>query len=316
MRLRRHFVALAAGTSTALVLGMAGTATAGSPPPTPFNFYVNNVTATSVSMQWSPGYITGPTQWRVFQNDVLLATRPNSAYVAGNLIPGETYSYRIVAVSTTGGASAPTRAITVTTRGPGVDPGAPSNLRAIEVAPARVVLEFDRPGDEFDVAVYRVFDGSTFVATAYPAPFAQPTASVLIRHLEPGSGHTYTVRAVRSVGLSAPSNTLAVTTPSTTDFVAPTVPMGLAGNVSRINCNEANLTWNQSTDNVDAAADIDYEVSANGSLVALRRGSGSAIVPLPALGANTVTVRAVDSSGNATADSMAITLTVDPRCEP
>ncbi|TDC48507.1 hypothetical protein E1212_21080 [Jiangella ureilytica] len=317
MHVRRRLIALAAGLAAAVSLALTGpaTATAGSAPPTPFNFYVNNVTATQVSMQWSPGHLTEPTRWRVYQNDVLVTTSLGSAYVARHLVPGQTYSYRIVAVDGSGDVAAPTRTITVTTRGPGVQPGAPSGLRATEVAPARVALEFDRPGDEFDVWAYQVFDGTALVGTA-AAPFAQPTATVTIRRLAPGSAHTYTVRALRSSGLSAPSNALAVTTPTTTDAAPPTAPAGLTGRIVHYTCDNAALAWTPSTDAVDAAAGLDYEVFGNGRLISAVRGTGSATVWLPDLGANTITVRAVDSSGNASAFSNAITLTVDPACEP
>ncbi|MBB5788303.1 fibronectin type III domain-containing protein [Jiangella mangrovi] len=317
MHVRRRLIALATGLAAAAFLGLTGpaTATAGSAPPTPFNFYVNNVTATQVSMQWSPGYITEPTRWRVYQNDVLVTTSLGSAYVARNLVPGQTYSYRIVAVDTGGDVAAPTRTITVTTRGPGVQPGAPSGLRATEVSPARVALEFDRPGDEFDVWAYQVFDGPTLVGSA-AAPFAQPTATVTLRQLAPGSAHAYTVRALRSGGLSAPSNTLAVTTPTTTDVTPPTAPAALAGRIVRYTCDNASLTWTPSTDDREAAAGIDYEVFGNGRLISVARGAGAATVWLPDLGANRLTVRAVDGSGNASAFSNTITLTVDPACEP
>ena len=103
------------------------TATASSAPPTPFNFYVNRVTDTQVSMQWSPGYLTEPTRWRVYQNDQLVATRIGSSYLASGLVPGGSYSYYVVAVDQRGDVSAPTRTITVTTRGPGVEPGGPAD---------------------------------------------------------------------------------------------------------------------------------------------------------------------------------------------
>lgn len=317
MHVRRRLIALVTGLAAGLSLGLTGpaTATAGSAPPTPFNFYVNNVTATQVSMQWSPGYLTEPTRWRVYQNDVLVTTSFGSAYVARNLVPGQTYGFRIVAVDASGDIAAPTRTITVTTRGPGVQPGAPSGLRTTEVSPARVLLEFDRPGDEFDVGAYQVFDGSTLVAWA-AAPFAQPTATVTIRQLVPGSTHHYTVRASRSSGLSAPTNTLTVTTPTTTDVTPPGTPSGLAGRIVNYTCDNAALTWTPSTDDRDAPGAIDYEVFGNGRLVSVARGTGTAFVWLPDLGANTVKVRAVDSSGNASAFSNAITLTVDPACEP
>jgi hypothetical protein len=135
-----------------VLLGAALGAPATAAPPTPTAFYVNNVTATSVSMQWSPGHLTGPTRFRIYQNDELISTQYNSAYTAADLQPGGTYAYRVVAVDAHDVASAPTRTITVTTRGPGVASGAPSNIQPVEVDPAPVPLELDRPRGELDVS--------------------------------------------------------------------------------------------------------------------------------------------------------------------
>jgi hypothetical protein len=78
------------------------------------------------------------------------------------------------------------------------------------------------------------------------------TVTVDLRRLEPGTDHTFTVRALRSSGLSAPSNPVTVTTPARTDFEPPTTPTGLTGRLAPYTCDTAELTWNQSTDNVDA----------------------------------------------------------------
>lgn len=314
-RLRRLAVAaLSAGLCLSV---LAAPAAAAGTPPTPLNILVTNVSATSVSLQWTPGYLTEPTHWRVYRNGTLAATRYGSAYTATGLTPGATYSFYVVAVHDDGAVSAPTRTVTVTTRGPGVAPGAPADPRALEVDPARVTIEFDRPDDEFDVWSYRVFDGDELVATVGKTPYAHPTAVVTVRGLAPGSTHTFTVRALRSSGLSAPSDPLVVTTPTSTDTTAPSVPTGLTGELAPYTCDWADLSWRESTDDRDAPADIDYEVLVDGTVASVVRGTGEAFsVPLRTTGAHSVAVRAVDSSGNASATSAAITLTVDPNCQP
>jgi predicted phage tail protein len=286
------------------------------PPPTPINFLVNGVTDTVVSMQWAPGYLTEPTGWRVYRNGVQVRAGGGSAYTDRGLTPGATYSYHIVAYDAAGNTAPPTRTITVTTRGPGVQPDPPANLRVIAVAPARVTLEFDRPGDEFDVSRYRVYDGGTQVATGDRYPFAGATTTVEIRNLVPGSAHAYTVRAERSgYGLSAPTNTAAVTLPGTTDTRPPSAPGGLVATESGYACDFADLTWTQSADDADAAAVIDYEVYTDGAFNHVVRG----VVQSPAVqflshGTHTITVRAVDSSGNASPHSNTATFHIGPFC--
>lgn len=286
------------------------------PPPTPTGFLINGMTDTTVSMQWSPGYLTEPTSWRVYRNAVQVHAGASSAYPDRNLTPGATYSYFVVAYDAAGNTSPPTRTITVTTRGPGVLPGAPTNLRVKAVSPARVTLEFDRPGDEFDVSQYRVYDGATQVATGDRYPYAGASTTVEIRGLVPGTAHTFTVRADRfGLGLSTPSNTLAVTLPGTTDAQPPSVPTGLAAVESSYACDFADLSWTQSTDNVDPQSAIDYEVSTDGVFNHYVRGTGrSPLVHFPSHGVHTITVRAVDSSGNASAPGGTATFEVGQFC--
>lgn len=315
-RPRARRLAVAALTTGLLLSVPAAPAAAAGAPPTPLNILVTNVSATSVSLQWTPGYLTEPTRWQVYRDGTLAATRYSSSYTATGLTPGATYSFYVVAVHDDGAASEPTRTLTVTTRGPGVAPGAPADLRALEIDPARVTVEFDRPDDEFDVWSYRIFDGDDLVATVGTTPYAHPTATVAVRGLTPGSTHTFTVRALRAGGLSAPSNPLVVTTPTTTDTTAPSVPTGLTGELTPYTCDWADLSWRESTDDRDAPADIDYEVLVDGAVASAVRGTGRAFgVPLGAFGEHRVAVRAVDSSGNASATSTAITLTVDPDCQ-
>jgi hypothetical protein len=286
------------------------------PPPTPLNFLVNGVTDTQVSMQWAPGYLTEPTGWRVYRNGVQVRAAGGSAYTDRGLAPGASYAYHIVAYDAAGNTSPPTRTITVTTRGPGVQPGGPANLRVRAVAPARITLEFDRPGDEFDVSGFPVYDGGVQVATGFRYPFAGATTTVEVRRLTPGTTHAYAVRASRAgYGLSAPSNTVAVTLPTTSDTRPPSAPTGLVATESRYACDFADLTWTPATDDTDPAAALDYEVYTDGAFNHFVRGVGrSRAVQFFSHGTHTVTVSAVDASGNASGHSAAATFHIGPFC--
>jgi hypothetical protein len=313
--------AAAALACAAVVLAVGAPAAAAQPdttaPPTPLYLYVNGVTDTVVSMQWSPGYLTEPTRWRVYRNGVRVAVSAGSAWTDRNLSPGVTNSYAVVAQDAAGNTSPPTRTVTVTTRGPGVLPGAPGNLRVKAVAPARVTLEFDRPGDEFDVWGYPVHDGGSQVATGSKNPFGGATTTVEIRRLTPGTAHSYTVRAGRpGYGSSEPSNTVALTLPASTDHQAPSAPAGLVATESRYSCDFANLTWTPSADNADAAAAIDYEVYTDGVFNHFVRGTTqSQNIQFSSHGAHTIAVRAVDGSGNISASSNTATFVIGQHCQ-
>jgi chitodextrinase len=321
-RRRPLFLAAAAlltGATLAVAVPAASAGADTTPPPTASQFYINGITDTSVSMQWAPGYITEPTGWRLYRNGVLhVPSTGGSGYWDRNLTPGATYSYYVVSFDAAGNTSAPTRTLTVTTRGPGVVPSGPANLRATEVSPSRVTLEFDRPHDEFDVGAFVIYDGTTEVASTWTSPFAGPTATVQIRHLVPGGSHSYSVRASRPqpYGMSPPSNTLQVSTPTTTDAQPPTVPAGLVVRESSYACDFVDLSWTQSTDNADPQSAIDYEYYVNGTFRGYVRGVGQAqSIQLTSHGTHTLSVRAVDSSGNASGQSTSVSHTVSTFCQ-
>jgi hypothetical protein len=311
----RRLSRILVGGSMAGMFGLVGTARAAdtTPPPTALLPRVIEVTASSVILNWTPGYITEPTRWRVYENGVLVKTTYSSSYTALNLIPGGTYSYFLVSVDLAGNASAPTRTMTVTTRGPGVLPGAPSNLRVRELAPGRVGLVWTEPDDNFDVASYQISEGAVQVGQARPTWNGEATA--VIRNLTPGSSHSYTVRAIRS-SPSTPSNAVTVVTPLTNDSQPPQVPTGVTVTTSRYSCNFVDLTWNPSLDNVDSQAEVDYEITVNGVLDHVIRGAGFSgnIFGGGPGETKTYSVRAVDSSGNASAPSQTLSFSIDPRC--
>lgn len=304
MRLARIVTAVLAVTAATVVASSSPVAAA---PATPLRLHTTNVTATQISLAWSQNTSTGPVRARVYKDGVLAATTSLVRYTATGLTPEGTYSFYVVAIDSAGNASAPTRTVTVTTRGPGVVPPGPANLRATDVAPGRIDLAFDQPEDSWDITGYQVFDGTTVVATAYTFQWwGIPTIPLTVHELAPGTAHSYSVRAYRDTfGASAPSNTLALTTPARTDTSAPSTPADFQASMARYACFSVILTWNQSTDNSDPQAAIDYQIFINGGFHAWVRGTGTAQIGIVPFGNNTITVRAVDRSGNASATAAA-----------
>lgn len=271
----------------------------------PERLHITNVTATEVSFRWVQnvsGFV-GQYRFRIFQNGGQVATIPLISYRASGLTPGATYTFHVVAADAVGNTSPASRALTITTRGPGVVPPGPSNLRTTEVSPARVAIAFTQPDDAWDISQYEVFDGSTRVAALYASGFrGLPTIEFPLRELAPGSAHSYWARAVRpGFGISPLSNTVAVTLPAKTDNVAPSVPAGLTVGRAAYACFSVAVHWTQSTDNSDAQPAIDYEVRVNGAREGWVRGAGAFEINTVPVGTNVITVNAVDSSGNASA---------------
>ncbi|MFI6500955.1 fibronectin type III domain-containing protein [Nonomuraea typhae] len=288
---------------TAVMLSPPGTAAVALSAPEPLR--VDNVTATQISFHWSQNTSgsVGVLRARIYQDGALVTTTRLLRHTASGLVPGATYSFHVVAADDAGNTSPPSRTITITTRGPGVVPPGPANLRATEVAPARVGLSFDQPDDSWDVSHYEVLDGGTVVASI-PAGFFNgvPTINLAVRGLSPQSSHAYAARAVRAaIGVSPSSNSLTLSTPPRTDVGAPSAPTGLVATMDRYACFSVNLTWTQSSDNADPQSAIDYEVLVNGTHENWVRGAGTHTIGIVPVGNNTIAVRAVDSSGNASA---------------
>ena len=68
------------------------------------------------------------------------------------------------------------------------------------------------------------------------------------------------------------------------------------------------LTWGASTDGAEPASAIEYEVRVNGTIIDVIPGGTQTVSYTEVLGANTVTIVAVDRAGNASAPSNPMTV--------
>ncbi|MFG1705108.1 fibronectin type III domain-containing protein [Nonomuraea sp. M3C6] len=312
-RLHRIATVLTVVAVTAVLLPSPATAAALSAPE---RLRVTNVTATQISFAWSQNTSgsVGILRARVYQNGALATTTRLVRHTASGVVPGASYSFHVVAVDDAGNTSPPSRTIAVTTRGPGVVPPGPANLRATEVSPTRVDLAFDQPDDSWDIDHYEFFDGAAVVASIPAYAWSSiPTVTLPLRELMPQSSHSYSVQAVRqALGASPSSNTVTLSTPPRTDLQAPSVPAGLTARKGYA-CFSVALTWAQSSDNNDPQSAIDYEILVNGMREYWVRGVGTASINTVPVGSNTIAVRAVDSSGNAS-DTATTTFLRKPTC--
>ena len=71
------------------------------------------------------------------------------------------------------------------------------------------------------------------------------------------------------------------------------------------------LRWSGSTDDSDAPTQIGYEIRVNGAISEVVPGATQTITYTEVLGANAVTIVALDRAGNASAPSNAITVTTN-----
>jgi hypothetical protein len=129
--------------------------------------------------------------------------------------------------------------------------------------------------------------------------------------LTPGSAHQLQVTARDASRNVVAGDVLVVNSPAVTDFVPPSVPANLEV-LPESYANEIILRWTQSTDNVDAQADIRYRVFLNGQLEYAAAAGGLVGVTCEWPGYTELFVQAVDTSGNVSAASNTVTFNCSP----
>jgi len=170
---------------------------------------------------------------------------------------------------------------------------APGNLQATATTYSTVTLAWTPATASGTTTIdgYRILVGGVWRSYSYQAGSGQ------LSGLMPGRTYTIAVQAQDKAGnLSPVSAPLTVTTPA--DVQSPTTPTGLVDSYSDPSSGVFVLDWNRSSDNVDLATQVQYQIYANGQLVQLASGleRGATVCLDP--GSYTFTVRARDRSGN------------------
>jgi chitodextrinase len=219
-----------------------------------------------------------------------------------------TYSFSVKAYDASGNISEAGH-VTVTTpaKDDTVPPPPPVNLTASAVTSHSVDLSWgpwSGHPDNFEHEIY--MDGEhaldihgdwRYLGMLFP--------SGQVRHLQPGSTHTFTVRNRDEAGnLSEPSNAVTVTLPPSTDTTPPAAPTGLSGDTSP-NCAFAFFTT------VGAGPEGgDIEIFEDGRFAGVYREEAF----MTSFGRRTYTARYVDRAGNASGFSPATVLDHGMRC--
>ena len=265
----------------------------------PTNLRITASSPTSVSLAWDAGTSKSSNWWYCVQRDGQGCFRvdpPKTTWTFPNLWPGTTFNWSVVALDANGNRSAPSNTVTFTTPPDTTPPSAPT-LSEKGVWPTRIAVDWTRSTDNSTQVFYTLLvDGSP-----YPAGQINFQSALLIR-LAPESTHTFKVVVRDFFGNSAESNTIDVTTPPVTERNPPTVPQNLRLSLES-SIPEIWLDWDASTDDTDPQALIMYEVFINGVLDQLGTtiGAPETVTYCQGSGTNTIMIRAVDTSGNASA---------------
>jgi len=299
------------------------------PPTTPTNLRATAVTQTSVSLAWDPSTdnvrVLNYAVWAPGVTPVWVTAPQTNATVSG-LHPGTTYAWQVQAWDGTNW-SFPSSIVDVTTAPDVVAPSAPTALDLASdvygvpvdnLTASTVLVRWTNSTDDFGPISYEVLVNGSVSPNVYSTRTAGTpygtTSKVWVRQLEPSTTYVITVRAVDGGGnRSAPSDALTVTTEASSDTVAPTsstLTSAHSGGTSYCP-EELWLRWTASTDDVDPATVIEYEVRVNATIIEVVPGGTETITYTETFGTNNVTIVAVDRAGNAAAPSNVIPVSVN-----
>ena len=249
-------------------------------PSTPGNLQATGGVA-KVDLAWQASTDdVGVTGYRVFRDGAHIFTVSSGTSYQDHPPPG-TYSYTVRAVDAALNLSDDSNAAPATV--PDVTKPSPPGTLGATGSANQVALSWQASQDDVGVNEYRVYRGTTRIAT-----ISGTTLSYTDTPLAAGS-YTYTVRAADAANNeSDPSNTATGVVPDTTK-PGPPGNLQATGGLTQID-----LTWQASTDDVGVTG---YRVYRDGAhIVTVTTGTSYTDHPLP--GSYSYTVRAVDAAVN------------------
>jgi chitodextrinase len=303
---RRALVGVAALVALALLTTSAAAALDRKPPTKPGNLRATAKTLTSVSMAWNASTDnSGNFSYRVrLWNDPTVVTLPKSqtSYTWTGLRPGVQYYFWVEAVDASGNKSTSDLLVVETVRDT-TAPSPPGNLAVGAVTSSKVSLSWDASTDDSGIIdLYQVI-----VSPASGNVVFDGATSATVVGLAPSTTYTFTVRA-RDAGwnFSQPSAAVSATTGASGDTTPPTAPTELR--IGHSSSCEIVVRWTQSTDDQDPQSAIRYELFDNGIfdpnfafVIGVDRWTSYGFE-----GANTWVLHAIDSAGNRSAPSNAV----------
>lgn len=165
------------------------------------------------------------TTYNIYRNNVLVASTANLNYTDTGLTDGVTYTYQVTAVNGAG-ESAKSSPASATPFAAATVPDAPTSLHGTP-STTSVALAWTAPANNGGSAItgYNIYRNSVKVNTS-------ATTSFNDTGLATSTAYSYYVTAVNAVGESVASNTINVTTGSTTVPSAPTLSSVTGGNAT------------------------------------------------------------------------------------
>jgi fibronectin type III domain protein len=292
-----------------------------SAPTVPANLTVTGITDWTVSLKWQPSTDnSGKFSYRVRINNLnnsaynQLATvaQTQTTYTVKYLSSNSNYTFSVYAVDDAGNKSADSNIASAQTLADTTPPTGLA-LQATVLTPSQVKLTWTTATDDVPSNCCNYGINLNGARITQNVNWLSQT-SATIRHLQPGTGYSFSVTASDfSGGNATTSNAVDLVTLPSSDTLPPTVPTNVHL-VRDDSCAEIWLGWTESSDASDSQVNIEYEIYVNGVLSPLPVATGVDFdfVYGTAFGDNYFTIRAVDRSGNSSAPSTPIKLFLWP----
>ena len=189
-----------------------------------------------------------------------------------------------------------------------VAPAAPANLHVVPNSGngiSSVGLMWNGAADNVGTTAYEVYMDDTLVAEVLmDVQYSSLDNFITVRHVQPGTTHTFTVKARdEACNVSPASNPATVAFNPSTDVTPPSAPTLVSGDTSP-GCGFVDFIFNGSTDDTTSPSQIEYEIYEDGVF----RGVWNTTVFEASFGRHTYYLRAVDRAGNRSAPSNSIVL--------
>ncbi|MFI8604731.1 fibronectin type III domain-containing protein [Cellulophaga baltica] len=272
-------------------------------PTVPTALIANNITTTSVSLNWTAATDNvAVIDYEVFQDGVSIGlTGGTATFEVSALAPETDYNFTVVALDAATNVSAQSNNLSISTLAlPDTEaPTVPTALIANNITTTSVSLNWTAATDNVAVTDYEVFQEGVSLG------LSGGTTTFLVDGLTPETAYNFTVAALdASANTSGQSTSISVNTLAIPDTEAPTIPTNLV--VDNITTTSVNLSWTAATDNIDV---VDYEIFQDG--VAIGLSSGSVVFAVNGLTPETTydfTITALDAAANSSAVSESITV--------
>jgi chitodextrinase len=274
------------------------------PPSVPASLTSMATTDTTISLSWNASTDNvGVTGYDLYRNGALITTTSSTSYTDTGLAVHNSYVYSVRAHDGSGNNSAQTSPYTVSTLPDQVPPSTPGNVQSLAQTTTSISLSWDPASDDVGVVSYNIYRNGSLIANSTATNFDDQTLTY-------NTAYQYTVTALDAAGNESPASivlhisTLPDTTPPVVAIAAPN------------DGQTAELTFPISATASDDLALARVEFYVDGALIQTIQAGNPFTFNWNRYavhnGTHTLSVKAIDASGNYASQSINFTVTNPP----